>query len=418
MSFKLITIIVIVLGVLAVSQLVRLYELSSKLRNRREEDVTNRDNKLNANLLLAFMIFFYAGFIYLMTEYGWTGRGDAASVHGETTDWLLNLNFVIIIAVFFLTNTLLFGFAWKYVRKPGVKAYFYPHDNKLELIWTVVPAIVLAVIIILGLKTWNGITGDSSKEAIRIELFSKQFDWTARYSGEDNVLGKFDYKLTTQENELALLTSATLDSAIRYMEFGKADSTVLGIKLLENKLNNPKNIFIPEDRMKMETDLDRKTRLLRLLYQMKVRHNANLDASAYDDILQKDTLHLLKGKEYEISFRAKDVIHSAYFPHLRAQINTVPGQVTRLKVTPTISTKEMRVRKNNPKFNYVLMCNKICGSAHYKMKMIVVIDTPQQYNAWLKSKTTFRDDYLKPATVVSDSTSAAASVGDTTKMGM
>jgi len=419
MSFKLITIIVIVLGVLAISQLVRLYELSSKLRNRREEDVTNRDNKLNANLLLAFMIFFYAGFIYLMTEYGWTGRGDAASVHGETTDWLLNLNFVIIIAVFFLTNTLLFGFAWKYVRKPGVKAYFYPHDNKLELIWTVVPAIVLAVIIILGLKTWNGITGDSSKEAIRIELFSKQFDWTARYSGEDNVLGKFDYKLTTQENELALLTSATLDSAIRYMEFGKADSTVLGIKLLENKLNNPKNIFIPEDRMKMETDLDRKTRLLRLLYQMKVRHNAKLDASAYDDILQKDTLHLLKGKEYEISFRAKDVIHSAYFPHLRAQINTVPGQVTRLKVTPTISTKEMRVRKNNPKFNYVLMCNKICGSAHYKMKMIVVIDdTPKQYNAWLKSKKTFRDHYLKPATVVSDSTSAVASVGDTTKMGM
>jgi cytochrome c oxidase subunit 2 len=418
MSFKLITIIVIVLGVLAVSQLVRLYELSSKLRNRREEDVTNRDNKLNANLLLTFMILFYAGFIYLMTEYGWTGRGDAASIHGETTDWLLNLNFIIIIAVFFLTNTLLFGFAWKYVRKPGVKAYFYPHDNKLELIWTVVPAIVLAVIIILGLKTWNSITGDSTKEAIRIELFSKQFDWTARYSGEDNVLGKFDYKLTTQENELALLTSATLDSAIRYMEFGKADSTVLGIKLLENKLNNPKNIFIPEDREKMETDLDLKTRLLRLLYQMKARHNAKLDASAYDDILQKDTLHLLKGKEYEISFRAKDVIHSAYFPHLRAQINTVPGQVTRLKVTPTISTKEMRVRKNNPNFNYVLMCNKICGSAHYKMKMIVVIDTPQQYNAWLKSKTTFKDDYLKPAAVATDTTAVASTVGDSTKLGM
>lgn len=418
MSFKLITIVVIVLGVLAVSQLVRLYELSSKLRGRREEDITNRDNKLNANLLLTFMILFYAGFIYLMTEYGWTGRGEAASAHGATTDWLLNLNFIIIITVFFLTNTLLFVFAWKYVRKPGVKAYFYPHDNKLELIWTVVPAIVLAVIIILGLKTWNGITSESTKEAIRIELFSKQFDWTARYSGEDNVLGKFDYKLTTQENELALLTTATLDSAIRYMEFGKADSTVLGIKLLENKLNNRKNIFIPEDREKMETDLDRKTRLLRLLYQMKARHNAKLDASAYDDILQKDTLHLLKGKEYEISFRAKDVIHSAYFPHLRAQINTVPGQVTRMKLTPTISTKEMREKKNNPKFNYVLMCNKICGSAHYKMKMIVVVDTPEQYAAWMKSKTTFKDDYLKPATVVSDSTTTAAPAADSTKLAM
>ncbi len=415
MSFKLITIVVIVLGVLAVSQLVRLYELSSKLRGRREEDITNRDNKLNANLMLTFMILFYAGFIYLMTEYGWTGRGEAASIHGANTDWLLNLNFIIIIAVFFLTNTLLFGFAWKYVRKPGVKAYFYPHDNKLELIWTVVPAIVLAVIIILGLKTWNGITGESTKEAIRIELFSKQFDWTARYSGEDNVLGKYDYKLTTAENELALLTEATLDSAIRYMEFGKSDSTVLGIKLLENKLNNPKNMFIPEDREKMETDLDRKTRLLRLLYQMKSRHNAKLDASAYDDILQKDTLHLLIGKEYEISFRAKDVIHSAYFPHFRAQINTVPGQVTRMKLTPTISTKEMREKKDNPKFNYVLMCNKICGSAHYKMKMIVVVDTPEQYATWMKSKTTFKDDYLKPAAIVSDST-AVVPAADSTKL--
>ncbi len=415
MSFKLITIVVIVLGVLAVSQLVRLYELSSKLRGRREEDITNRDNKLNANLMLTFMILFYAGFIYLMTEYGWTGRGEAASIHGANTDWLLNLNFIIIIAVFFLTNTLLFGFAWKYVRKPGVKAYFYPHDNKLELIWTVVPAIVLAVIIILGLKTWNGITGESTKEAIRIELFSKQFDWTARYSGEDNVLGKYDYKLTTAENELALMTEATLDSAIRYMEFGKSDSTVLGIKLLENKLNNPKNMFIPEDREKMETDLDRKTRLLRLLYQMKARYNAKLDASAYDDILQKDTLHLLKGKEYEISFRAKDVIHSAYFPHFRAQINTVPGQVTRMKLTPTISTKEMREKKDNPNFNYVLMCNKICGSAHYKMKMIVVVDTPEQYAAWMKTKTTFKDDYLKPAVAVSDSTTVV-SAADSTKM--
>jgi len=395
MSFKLVTLLVIVLGVLAVAQLVRLYELSSKLRNRREEDITNRDNKLNANLLLVFMFAFYGFFLYLMATYGWTGRGDAASVQGEETDWLLNLNFIIIYAIFFLTNTLLFVFAWKYVKKPGVKAYFFPHNNKLELIWTVVPASVLTVIIILGLKVWNDVTGDSSKESIKIELFSKQFDWTARYAGQDNILGKFDYKLTTQENELALVTAATLDSAIKYMEFGKADSSVMGIKLLESKLNNPKNMFIPEDREKMEVDLDRKTRLLRLLYQMKTRHNSKLDASAYDDIIQKDTLHLLVNKEYEVNFRAKDVIHSAYFLHLRAQMNTVPGLTTRMKFTPTITTKEMRERRNDPKFNYVLMCNKICGGAHYKMKMIVVIDSPAQYKAWLKSKTTFKDEFLK-----------------------
>jgi cytochrome c oxidase subunit 2 len=418
MSFKLITLVVIVLGVLAVAQLVRLYELSSKLRNRREEEITNRDNRLNANLLLAFMVLFYAGFIYLMTTYGWTGRGEAASIHGKETDWLLNINFVLIIAIFFLTNTLLFVFAFKYIRKPGVKAYYYPHNNKLELIWTVVPAVVLAVIIILGLNTWNDVTAPSSKEAIRIELFSKQFDWTARYAGEDNKLGLFDYKLTTQENELALVTTATLDSAIRLMEFGKADGTVLGIKLLEEKLNNPKNIFVPEERVKMENDLDRKTRLLRLLYQMKERHDSKMDAVAYDDFIQKDTLHLLVNQEYEMTFRAKDVIHSAYFPHFRAQMNTVPGMVTRMKFTPTITSKEMKEKKNDPDFNYVLLCNKICGGAHYKMKMIVVVDSPEQYKAWKSTKKTFKDEFMAAAAAPAPADTTATPAMDTLKVAL
>ncbi len=416
MSFKLITLVVIVLAILALAQLVRVYELSSKLRNRREEDISNRDNRMNGNLMIIFSIVLYIGFIWLMLKYGWTGRGEAASVHGVETDWLLNLNFVIILAVFFLTNTLLFYFTFKYVRKPGVKAYYFTHDNKLELVWTVIPAIVLAVIIILGLKTWGNITGESGKESIKIELFSKQFDWTARYSGEDNKLGYSDYKLTTQENELGLITTATLDSAIRLMEIGKLDGTVLGIKLLEEKLNNPKNIFIPEELVKMQNDLDRKTRLLRLLVQMQKRHNKKLDARAYDDIIQKDTLHLCVNKEYEMSFRAKDVIHSAYFPHFRAQMNTVPGLVTRLKVTPNLTTQQMRDKMNNPKFNYVLMCNKICGGAHYKMKMIVVVDTPAQYKAWMKSKTNFKDVFLAKPAVTPATPVEGVAVADTVKL--
>jgi cytochrome c oxidase subunit 2 len=406
MSFKLVTLVVIVLGAIAIAQLVRLYEHSSKLRNRREEDIPNRDNKLNANMMLTFMILLFVGFIWLMISYGFTGRGEAASEHGKTSDWLLDINFLLVIIIFFITNFLLFYFSFKYVRKPGVKAYFYPHNNKLELIWTVVPAIVLAFIIILGLKTWNTITADASKEAVRIELFSEQFKWTARYSGDDNKLGYFDYKLTTSTNQLGLLTGASLDSAIRMMEIGSSDGTILGIKLLEEKLNNPKNIFIPKDRVKMEEDLDRKTRLLRLLYQMQLRHNANLDASAYDDVIEADTLHLVKNQDYEFNFRAKDVIHSAYFPHFRAQINAVPGLTTRFKFKPTISTKEMKKKMNNPDFNFVLMCNKICGGAHYKMKMIVVVDSPSTYKKWMKTKKTFKDEFLAAPAPAADETPA------------
>jgi cytochrome c oxidase subunit II len=394
MTGKLIFLIVIVLGVIALAQLVRVYELSSRLRNRGEHEVSTRDNNLNARLMIVFMILFYASFIYLMLAYGWTGRGEAASVHGKETDWLFNLNMVIISAVFFLTNTLLFFFAFKYVRKQGVKAFYYPHNNKLEMLWTVVPAVVLAVIIILGLRSWNEQTSDATDEAIRIELFSKQFDWTARYAGEDNVLGRFDYKLTLDNNELALMTTNTIDSAIWAMENGPT-----GIKALESKLNDQTIMLIPEDREKMETDLSRKGRLIRLLYQMKARHDNSIDAAAWDDIVQKDTLYLCVNKEYEFNFRSKDVIHSAFFPHFRAQMNTVPGMTTRMKFVPDITTVDMRQKMNNDKFNFVLMCNKICGGAHYKMKMMVVVLSETEYKAWManKKKQTFKDGYFPSA---------------------
>ena len=211
---KLGILLVIVLGAIAIAQLVRVYEHTLKLKKTSEHDINDRDNNLNAWLMLLFMFFQFGGYIYLMLAYGWTGRGPSASIEGEETDWLLNLNLIIISAVFFFTNFLLFYFSFKYVRKPGVKATFISHNNKLELIWTVIPAVVLAVIIILGLRTWNSLTSIGSDKAVVIELYAKQFDWTARYSGEDNVLGKFDYKLTTGTNELGIITTKTIEDAI------------------------------------------------------------------------------------------------------------------------------------------------------------------------------------------------------------
>lgn len=132
MGSKLITLIVIVLGAIAVAQLVRIYELSSKLRKRGEHEITTRDNNLNGKMMFGFMFLLYAFFIWLMVEFGWTGRGDAASTIGKETDWLLNLNFVIITAVFLLTNTLLFYFTYKYVRKEGVKAFLFPAQQQIR----------------------------------------------------------------------------------------------------------------------------------------------------------------------------------------------------------------------------------------------------------------------------------------------
>ena len=448
---KIIILIVLVTGVIALAQLVRLYELTYKLKDRGEHDIPNRDNNLNAKLMIGFMLFLFFGFIYLVLRFGWTGRGEPASIQGVETDWLLNINFVIIIAVFFLTNFLLFFFSYKYVRKPGVKAKYYSHNNKLEMIWTIVPAVVLAVIIILGLKSWSELTADASKKAEKIELFAYQFAWVARYAGEDNTLGKFDYKLTTGNNELALMTESTIDSSVQ--EMGKSieaveqklklinfdylsseyrslisssdyksdvDELVTTISSSEFNLvgaeeqlkqlygrytGGDDHIKItlnePNDETKsiigdLEKELSTKERLYRSLVQMKQNHNPSQDKYTLNDIIQKDTLYLCKGREYDFSFRAKDVIHSAYFPHFRAQMNVVPGMPTSFKFTPILTTQEMRASKNNDEFNYVIMCNKICGGAHYKMKMIVVVYPEAEYDDWmaLKRKATFKDQYF------------------------
>lgn len=387
MGSKLVIILVIIFGVLAIAQLVRVSELTAKHAKRKEEEIPQSENKFNANMMLVFMIALYAGFIWLMLEYGYVDLGPAASAHGQDIDWLFNLNWIIIISVFFLTNTLLFVFAWKYSRKPGVKAYYYAHNNKLEMVWTVIPAAVLSVIIILGLKTWNETTEKAGAEFEDIEIFAYQFAWTARYSGMNNELGKFDYKLTTAENPYGIMTRDNIERSLSLMKVGEPGQN--GVERIENKLNDRSIMLSSKERSDLETELGRKERMSRLLDAMSVTYEDSLDALANDDVIVEDSLVLLKGQKYNLSFRSKDVIHSAFFPHFRIQMNTVPGMTTYFKFQPIYSSDEMKRQLNNPEFEYALLCNKICGGSHYRMKMSVKVLEPQEYLNWQKTKATY-----------------------------
>jgi cytochrome c oxidase subunit II len=380
---KLLLLILIVLGILAVAQIIRVYELTARLRNKREEEISRRDNKLNAGLWLVFMIVFYVTFIYLMFAYGDGGLGVSASEHGTEIDWLLNFNFLIIIVVFFITNTLLFWFSFKYYYRPDRKALYYPHNNKLELIWTVIPAIVLAVIIIYGLKTWNDITADDKGDEIIVELYAKQFDWTVRYSGDDNTLGFADYKMIYGKNELGLITTQTLNEKITELDEQIAN--------MERDIEE-NGIYTPDKK------LNKKIKQLDILRRQKQRILTGLlhgrdaerqDAAAMDDIITKGELHLVIGQPYSFRLRSQDIIHSAYFPHFRAQMNCVPGMVTYFRFTPTITTDSMRAIKGDESFDYILLCNKICGSAHYNMQIKVIVETQEEFDAWKAGLKTF-----------------------------
>ncbi|NNG10250.1 MAG: cytochrome c oxidase subunit II, partial [Arenibacter sp.] len=209
-----------------------------------------------------------------------------------------------------------------------------------------IPVIVLAGLILWGLYTWTNIMDiNDDDDPLIVELYAQQFNWTARYGGADNVLGAAN---------------------VRMIDINRAN--VLGLD--------------------------------------------ESDPNATDDIIVKE-LHLPVGRKINFKFRSQDVLHSAYMPHFRAQMNCVPGMTTEFSFTPIKTTAEMRlnpdvvdkVKRTNAiraeraangednsdpwEFDYILLCNKICGKSHYNMQMKIIVESEEEYNAWIESQQTF-----------------------------
>ncbi len=111
--------------------------------------------------------------------------------------------------MFFITQAILFWFAYKYRARKGHKAQHFSHDNKLEIIWTVIPAIVLTVLVARGIAAWYDITGDAPDDARIVEVTAQQFNWIVRYPGTDGVLGQREFELIDGENALGINWSDT-----------------------------------------------------------------------------------------------------------------------------------------------------------------------------------------------------------------
>ena len=337
---SLLVLLAIVLLIIAGHQLLRIIELSRGLKKTKEWQITDSDNNMMGKAMMAFMILFFVFFFWQVNRWIERSLPPAASEHGVLIDALWDANMWLITVVFLITNFALFWFAYKYRGNSKNKAVYYPHNNKLEMLWTVVPAVALTFIIIFGLKYWNEIM-DEAKEPNRvsIELYAKQFDWTARYSGKDGKLGESDYRQITGINSVGMDTS---------------------------------------------------------------------DVAGYDDLIAKNEFHIPVGREIEFSMRSRDVIHSAYMPHFRAQMNCVPGMVTYFKFKPTKTTAEMRKdpytikmiaginkaraleNKEPIEFDYLLLCNKICGVSHFNMQMAIIVDTEEDYQAWIVKQKAFK----------------------------
>jgi cytochrome c oxidase subunit 2 len=344
------TIIIVLFIAIAIWQMVKIFDIA-QVAVTNPGVANDKDNRFNGYMMMVFLIFIYA--ITIVSFYKWGNlplMSNSASEHGTEVDNLMIISMVIIFIVQTITQFLLHYFAFKYKGEKGKKALFYADNNTLEAIWTIIPVIVLAGLIIYGLFTWTNIMNiDESEDPMIVELYAQQFNWTARYSGEDNVLGLAN---------------------VRLIDIDKAN--ILGVD--------------------------------------------ESDPNAQDDVITKE-LHLPVGKPVLFKMRSQDVLHSAYMPHFRAQMNCVPGMVTQFAFTPTITTAEMRqnpdmiekvaninkIRMDNSaeieakgqelryEFDYLLLCNKICGKSHYNMQMKIIVETQEEYDAWMKEQKTFKN---------------------------
>ncbi|WDF68176.1 cytochrome c oxidase subunit II [Sphingobacterium oryzagri] len=317
--------------VAVIGKVLSIYELTRKM-NGKYNPFAN--NTFQSVLFIVFLVAFFALVYYGYAVWGaWAWR-DAVTEHGAKIDSMFIVTTVIITVVLVLVHLLLLTFPYIYRMRAKTKAYYYPHNDTIEKIWTIVPAIVLTVLVLFGFFTWRSITNvpeDLQKSALQVEVLGEQFQWQVRYPGNDGVIGKRNYKMTTPTNSYGI-------------DFN--------------------------------------------------------DKNAWDDIQASDIV-LPVNKSVRFHIISKDIIHSFYIPDFRVQINAVPGMTNYFQFTPTVTTEEMRERMNDPKYDYVMLCNKICGSGHFNMQKKVVVVTEEEYKEWLSTQNKyFTEDLQKEFTAV------------------
>jgi len=305
------------LGFLITFQIAKASEYVAVLRG--EEKARKQTNKINAFMLLAFLVIGLIGVYYCNEAYKGRILGESASDHGVLIDRMLYITIALTGIVFLITQICLFWFSFKYQESDKRKAYFYPHNNKLELIWTVIPAISLTVLVGFGLFYWFKITGDAPKNAMTVEVTGSQFKWEFRYPGKDNILGKKYFKQTDE-----------------------AKGNPMG-QLWEDPAN-------------------------------------------HDDIYNPGEMHLVVNKPVHLVINAKDVIHDVGLAHFRMKMDAVPGTPTTMWFTPTITTKQMIEKTGKANFVYELSCDQMCGKGHYSMRAVVIVETQEEFDAWLAGK--------------------------------
>ncbi|MBK7410225.1 MAG: flagellar motor protein MotB [Saprospirales bacterium] len=329
----------ILLITVVVVQIGKVTELATKLRG--EEEAEQISNKRTGSFLLvfvfAFLVFCVGSAIYYKNWMLGYGPHEAASAHGSRLDSLFNVTLFFTGIVFVITQILLFYFAYKFRGEKGRKALYIPHDNRLEVIWTVVPAVVMTFLVISGLDAWNEVMADiqEGEEYVEIEATGYQFAWHLRYPGPDGKLGTRNFKLINAANPLGQdWTDEKNWDDLHPSEIVLPVGKKVRVRITARDVLH--NFFLPHFRLKMDAVPGMPTYFV--FTPSKTTEDYRRELSKY--------------KEYQALSDPAD-----------------PNSEPLWKV-----------------FNYELACAELCGKGHYSMRRVVRIVSEEEYTKWLSEQ--------------------------------
>jgi cytochrome c oxidase subunit 2 len=243
-----------VLIFLVIFQISKASEYVSILKG--EEKSRKQNNKINGFLMIAFLILGLIG-VWWCNELLYPKTllpHGAGSSEGNSIDTMMWITIVITGIVFFITQILLFWFSFKYQESDKRKAYYFTHNNKLEIIWTGIPAITLTILVVFGLKYWFKFTADAPKNSQVIEITGHQFGWEIRYPGKDGILGRKNYKLTdaAKDNPLGVDFSDAASHDDVHVPTTMHVVVNRPVKLVINSQDVIHDVGLPQFRLKMD----------------------------------------------------------------------------------------------------------------------------------------------------------------------
>ena len=117
---------------------------------------------------------------------------ENVSTYGKDIDRLFHLIYYITGATLVLVTVVLVAFLWVYRDRPGRRARYTHGSTPLEIVWTVVPALILVILTMLSVPAWSRIKMTQPDTDFIVQVTAKQFNWQFTYPGPDGRFGTAD----------------------------------------------------------------------------------------------------------------------------------------------------------------------------------------------------------------------------------